>query len=189
MWPWEHLAIGYLAFSVLVHLTLRRPPTGAECLLVALGTQFPDLVDKPLAWVFTVLSSGTSMAHSLFVAVPLSVFVLVAARRYGWTAAAAAFVVGYLLHLPGDILYGPLLLGRDVSVDALLWPFVRPPETVTRSVELFGRIEGYVTLYRAAVARPEATAYLLFEATLLGGAVVRWVADGRPFPTLRPGRQ
>ena len=48
MWPWEHLAIGYLAYSLLGRLAWRRPPTVGTAITVAFGTQFPDLVDKPL---------------------------------------------------------------------------------------------------------------------------------------------
>ena len=48
MWPWEHLTIGYLAYSLLSRLAWRRPPTVGTAITVAFGTQFPDLVDKPL---------------------------------------------------------------------------------------------------------------------------------------------
>ena len=48
MWTWEHLAIGYLAYSLLSQLAWRRPPTVGAAITVAFGTQFPDLVDKPL---------------------------------------------------------------------------------------------------------------------------------------------
>ncbi|MFW5919924.1 MAG: metal-dependent hydrolase, partial [Halanaeroarchaeum sp.] len=30
MWPWEHAAVGYLTYSLAVHLLRRRSPTGPE---------------------------------------------------------------------------------------------------------------------------------------------------------------
>lgn len=48
MWPWEHLAISYLAYSLLGRLAWRRPRPLREPPSVTFGTQFPDLVDKPL---------------------------------------------------------------------------------------------------------------------------------------------
>jgi len=71
MWPWGHLAVGYLLWSVLVRDRRFRPPTGAETLLLAVGTQFPDAVDKPLAWSLGVLPNGRSLAHSVFLATAL----------------------------------------------------------------------------------------------------------------------
>ena len=65
MWPWGHLAVGYLVYSGLSRWRFGRLPGSVATLAVALGTQLPDLVDKPLAWTVNVLASGRSLAHSL----------------------------------------------------------------------------------------------------------------------------
>jgi len=72
MWPWGHLAVGYVAFSVFVRFRLGRQPSGHAALALAVATQLPDLIDKPLAWQFGLLSSGISVAHSILVGVPLA---------------------------------------------------------------------------------------------------------------------
>ncbi|MFC7165331.1 metal-dependent hydrolase [Halospeciosus flavus] len=114
MWPWEHLAVGYVAVSILFRWHGRR--VGAlDAVAVGVGAAFPDLVDKPLAWAFDVLPSGTSVAHSVFVAVPLAVAVWFVAARRDRRSVGAAFAVSYLLHLPSDALYGPLTDGGSLS--------------------------------------------------------------------------
>lgn len=58
MWPWGHAAIGYLLFSMDTRLRYGRRPGGPATILLFFGTQFPDLVDKPLAWTLPLLPSG-----------------------------------------------------------------------------------------------------------------------------------
>lgn len=178
MLPWEHLAVGYLGYSVCVRLFARRAPGGAAALALALGTQFPDLVDKPLAWSVGVLPSGYSLAHSLFVAVPLSVLVATSAWGLGRSRVGVAFAFGYLSHLPADVFY-PLLVGGAPVYSTVLWPLVPASdpaatagflETVRR---LFGR---YVT----ELATDEARAYLAAELGLLASAFLLWLLDGTP---------
>lgn len=82
MWPWEHLAFGYVLFSLLVRIGRRRPDDASVYLLV-LFTQFPDLVDKPLAWTFGILLSGLSVGHSVFVALSVSVVALALGHARG----------------------------------------------------------------------------------------------------------
>ena len=177
MWPWEHLAFGYLLLSVPHRALTRRPPGDRAVLALVVGTQFPDLVDKPLAWSLGVLPSGTSLAHSAFVAVPVVVLVLVVARRTGWADAGVGFAVGYLSHLVGDVLY-PVMIGRAPGYGAVLWPLVgtAPSESVglwTRFVDLFGNLLVYL-------ATPAGVFYLVLEAALLGGALAVWLYDGAP---------
>jgi len=85
MWPWGHAAVGYLAYSLGYRASDRRL-TGAAVIALGVGTQFPDLIDKPLGWTFGVLPGGRTLAHSLLtvavvavvLAIPLGV---VSARR------------------------------------------------------------------------------------------------------------
>jgi len=93
-----------------------------------IGSQFPDLVDKPLAHQFSVLPSGRVFMHSLPFAIPVALGVL----AYGWQTdrprVAGAFVGAYGLHLLGDTYH--TILNGQIPPD-LLWPFVaaqsRPP--------------------------------------------------------------
>ena len=113
MWPWGHLAFGYLLYSVLVRLRSWDSPDGQTVLLVLLGTQFPDIVDKPLAWTFHLFPSGRSLAHSLFAVAAVSALVGVYYQRRGRPQLGIEFAVGYLSHLIGDGI-GYLLSGEYV---------------------------------------------------------------------------
>lgn len=57
MWPWGHVGAGYLVYTLLRRHTGERP-AGAAVLALAVGTQFPDLVDKPLGWTVGLLPGG-----------------------------------------------------------------------------------------------------------------------------------
>ncbi|WP_420877704.1 metal-dependent hydrolase, partial [Rosenbergiella nectarea] len=78
---------------------LRRPPDGAAALAVVFASVAPDLIDKPLAWQFGIVSSGYGIAHSIFIAVPLSALAIWLARRAGRAPVGYAVAVGYLSHL------------------------------------------------------------------------------------------
>ncbi|MDS0281581.1 metal-dependent hydrolase [Haloarcula onubensis] len=126
MWPWSHLAFGYLLVSLLWRLRAHRVD-GAVAVTAAVGTQFPDLVDKPLAWAVGVLPAGRSLAHSVFTAAVVAAVVLYVARRWGQSDPALAFVVGYASHLAGDAI--PKLPAGDFdSLTFLLWPVLPLPE-------------------------------------------------------------
>jgi hypothetical protein len=177
MWPWDHLAIGYLAYAAGVRVRRGGAPSSRAAVAVALGSQFPDLVDKPLAWSLGVLPSGTSLAHSLLFALPVCWLVGSFARRHGAGDAGVAFAVGYLLHLPADAVYG-FLLGGSVSVGFFFWPLVpaidRPPVGLfTRTGELF---EGFLRI----VATPAGLRYLALDVLLFATAVGVWLRDGTP---------
>jgi hypothetical protein len=177
MWPWEHLAVGYLVVALALRFGWHRSPDAWTAIAVAVGTQFPDLVDKPLAWQFDVLQSGTSVAHSVFVAVPLSIVVVAVAWRLDRTVVGAAFVVGYLLHLPADAAYG-VVYGNGLNFDNLLWPLVTGPGADYGSfVENF---QYYLTKFSGVLDSPRGLAIVVFEVSLLGGAFLLWLLDGIP---------
>ncbi len=129
MWPWGHAAFGYLAYRLLP--TKRKAHESVLVLLVLLvGTQLPDLVDKPLAWWATILPTGRSFAHSLLT---LSVFIVLAyavARRYDRTDLAFAASFGYASHLVGDSLNSLLRL-QFADLTFLLWPVLPSPDYPT----------------------------------------------------------
>jgi hypothetical protein len=177
MWPWEHLAVGYLVVALALRFGWHRSPDGVTAVAVAVGTQFPDLVDKPLAWQFEVLQSGTSVAHSVFVAVPLAALAVAVAWRVGRPAAGAAFAVGYLLHLPGDAMYG-LVYGNEVAFDQLLWPLVTGPGADYGS--FLENFQYYLSRFGGVLDSPRGRGIVAFEVALLGSAFLVWVADGIP---------
>lgn len=190
MWPWEHLAFGYVLWAVSVHLR-RRGVRPDEALAVAIGTQLPDLVDKPLAWTFDVLPSGVSLAHSLTLALPAAAAALLLGRRTGRTGAGAAFAVAYASHLLGDALY-PLVWGEGFSLSYLFWPLVPAGSPTTQG--FLSNFFYYLDSFLASLATPTGALYVGLEAALLGTALVLWAIDDVPgarlllAPVLGPGR-
>ena len=176
MWPWEHLALGYLLYSLSVRSSRRRPPVGLGVLALAFATQFPDLIDKPLSWTFHVLPSGLSLAHSLLFAVPASVSVFLVAWWRNVSHVGAAFAIGYFSHLLGDAIY-PYLLGRALPPRFLLWPLYSREATVDSA--LFQIIE-LAAVFVDFLGTPRGKLYLLFELVLLTSALLLWLFDGHP---------
>ena len=177
MWPWDHLAIGYLVVSLWRRGRSRRPPREAEAIAVVLGSQFPDLVDKPLGWGTSLLPSGHSMAHSLPFAVPTAIAAYLITRRYGRGDVGAAFSLAYLSHMPADVLY-PVVLGRSPNVGFLFWPFVEIPPS--RTDALAGRVLELVVQFVAFLRTPQGFLFLVVELSLLAVAFLLWRRDGWP---------
>ncbi|NHN46659.1 metal-dependent hydrolase [Halostella sp. JP-L12] len=171
MWPWGHLAVGYLLFAATSRRRRARPPDGAETILIALGTQFPDLIDKPLAWSVGVLPNGRSLAHSVFVAALVVALVLWLARRAGAPTLGGAFGLGYASHLAADALPA-LLYGVPSDLAFLAWPVLPPVE--------YDTTQSFV----AHFAGIEPTPFFLAQVGLTAAALVVWLRDGAPGPGL-----
>lgn len=185
MWPWEHLAVGYLAYSAWCRWRSGDPPSSpAAVVALVIGTQFADLVDKPLGWGLGVLPAGTSLGHSVLFAVPLTVLVAALARQGGRPAVGPAFGIGYLLHLPADALYGAVIYQTAVDPGQFLWPLVAAPEP--DRIGLITNVAYYLDKYVAVLSTPAGQAYILAEALLLIGAFAVWLADGSPGVELVP---
>jgi len=120
MLPWGHLGVAYLAYTLVVRTLTGEPPRAWPAVALAVGSQLPDLIDKPLAWELGVLPAGRSLGHSLlFIGlVALAVRALIdAASVTTW----AAFVFGQLAHTLTDA--APLVLdGSFAELGYLLWP-------------------------------------------------------------------
>lgn len=178
MWPWEHLALGYVMVSLAWRLGGQRVDDWAVAWAVA-GSQFPDLVDKTLAWSVGVLSAGRSLAHSALTAGVVSTVVLLIVARRRRTEWGLAFAIAYASHLIGDAV-PKLVEGNYQDLAFLLWPVLRPPESggmgsVVRSLrELAASPAGYLA------AHPS-------RAAILVALVVIWTADGFP-GIVGPGR-
>lgn len=174
MWPWEHLVFGYVQYSALSHAYQGRSPDDISVLLVAIATQLPDFIDKPLAWKLDVLLHGRSLAHSLvftagFLGVVSLVTLAVGSRKH-----AIAITVGYISHLLGDVMYN-LFTGGDISFRFLLWPFIRRlhEPTVSGAGEL-------LAIFSTFLATPTGRIYLLVEGCVLIIIFALWVYDGCP---------
>ena len=169
MWPWGHAAVGYLLCSLYLRTRYGRVPTAGVVLPLAVGTQFPDLVDKPLAWTFGVLPSGRAGAHSLLVALPL--LAVLWWRLDGRTERRAwvGFATGYLVHLATDGVYA-LAAGEFDGLAYLLWPVLSLPS--------YDESAGILAHFLAA----EPTPPLLAELLLFAAATLLWAVDGAPGP-------
>ena len=127
MWPWGHAALGYLLYRVARRGRGRPwPPSDVSTIALVVGTQFPDLVDKPLAWSFGILPSGRSLTHSVLITTLICGLVLALAHRYDQTSPVWAFTAGYYAHLLGDALH-PLLQLDTEFLTFLAWPLLPPP--------------------------------------------------------------
>lgn len=177
MWPWGHLALGYLCYAGYLGVWKRQAPRGWPVVALAVGTQFPDLVDKPLAWWLGVLPAGRSLAHSALFALPFITVVLLLAAAVGRLDVGGAFGFGYLTHLPTDVVY-PVLVGDGPDVAFLLYPLVE--QEAYTGPPLLGRVNDLAGEFAAFLATPRGTAYLLGELALVGTALALWMVDGMP---------
>jgi len=108
---------------------------------------------------------------------PLGLVVLAVGILLERERPALAFVVGYLSHRPGDVLY-PAVLGGDPKVWFLPWPLRAAP---TRSPPAaLPHVLGLVEQFAGFFASPLSVGYLLAEASLLRFAAWLWSRDARP---------
>lgn len=170
MLPWGHLAVGYLMYAALVRRSVGDRPDGSAVLVLAVGTQVADLVDKPLAWHLGFLEAGRSLGHSLLVAVVVLPVVLAVAVRYDRGELGVALAVGHLSHLLADA-YLPVLAGEYAHLAFLVWPLADLPATATRTPP--GGIVGFFLAI-------EATPPVLFELGLFLAAATLWLRQGTP---------
>ncbi|MFC7068796.1 metal-dependent hydrolase [Halobaculum lipolyticum] len=176
MWPWDHVAVAYLCYSLYARLRGRRP-SGVVAVAVVAAALAPDAIDKPLAWWLAVLPSGRSLGHSAFTATAAVAAAAVVQLRTRIRGLAAAVAIGWGSHLLGDVAY-PLVVKGDLRVGFLLWPVVPAgddptPDALGHLSELFASFLGYL-------ATPAGATYLLADLALLLGALALWVADGAP---------
>lgn len=179
MWPWEHAAFGYLLYSGGLHLWRRSGPGGPAALVLLLSTLLPDVVDKPLSWHFGLFPSGFSVAHSVFVAVPVIAAVVIGARRRGRGELGSAFAVGYASHLVGDVVgHGHLRSGSVVELSRVLWPLVthRPYD---HDYGLVGRTFVYLEAFLGTLGSADPILLALYL-VLPVAALLLWIADGTP---------
>lgn len=176
MWPWEHLAVGYLAYSLGLRALRREPPSDTEALALALATQLPDLVDKPLSWGAGWFPSGHAVGHAALVAVPVGVAALWRLRGTDRARLAVAGVVGWWGHVLADVL-DPLRRGDPPAPGRALWPLSNPAPYESDLGLGRGVVYGRRLLADLSTVDPVPVAlYLLLAAS----TVAVWVADGHP---------
>lgn len=177
MWPWEHVAVAYLVYSLGARATGRSPPSAATAGVVAAFALVPDLVDKPLSWGLELFPSGYAVAHSAFVAFPAGAVAVVVARRFGRQELGVAAALGLWSHLAADVL-APVRSGGSPDVGRVLWPVVEG-EPYAREYGL-GRglvyLRDLATDLQATAPGEAAVLYLLVPSLAVGV----WLADGAP---------
>jgi hypothetical protein len=104
----EHFIVAVLPLAVYILLRNRQLPTPKVTALIFVGSQFPDLVDKPLTLQSGLLSSGRVFLHSLPIAIPFLALVMYYEWRTERPRLTAVFAVAHLSHLLADN-YKPLL--------------------------------------------------------------------------------
>ncbi|WP_222919931.1 metal-dependent hydrolase [Natrinema sp. SYSU A 869] len=168
MWPWGHLAVAYLLYTVGIHRRFDRPPRAAPAIALAIGSQTPDMIDKPLAWNFGILPGGRTLAHSLFVVALLVPAVLLVVDRLEARAIGVGFLIGYCSHLLADI--PPAVLSGEFAAAAyFLWPVLeQPPEA-----PVAGILDAFLHYYALGP-------YEWIQFGLFAVAVLAWYRDGMP---------
>ncbi|SEP30313.1 LexA-binding, inner membrane-associated putative hydrolase [Halogranum amylolyticum] len=136
-------------------------------ILAGVGTQFPDLIDKPLAWSVAVLPTGRSLAHSLITASLVITLARTVSRRYNRSGYAVAFGIGYLSHLAADGLH-PVIKGDFASLTYLTWPLLPLPVSDTD--------KSFLAHFLAFEFRP----FTLLEFGLVALALIVWWYDDIP---------
>ena len=167
MWPWGHLAVAYLLYSALTRWKDSSVSGGLAVFALAVGSQFPDLIDKPLGWSLGVLPGGRTLAHSVFLAAVLIPFIYMLATEYSQSEPATAFIVGYVVHLLTDI-PPSVASGGFEDLTFLFWPVLEQPEYE----EVDSILDGFL--------RYSMGGYEWAQLALLALAIVVWYRDGRP---------
>ena len=167
MWPFGHASAAYLLYAMSTRSRRDEPPDNTAAVVVGVAALLPDLIDKPLAWYLGVLPGGRTLAHSLFLLVPLSALVFLLARRRGVGEYAIAFTVGVISHTVLDAL--PILWEPTTPWEGLFWPLLSPgfPEKGAPTV---------LGLLRDSLGEP----YFLAQFVLFAVALYAWRADGYP---------
>lgn len=125
MFPIEHFFVAFFPVLMYVLVIDRRLPRVRLAAVAFIGSQFPDLVDKPLAYQFGLIPSGRVFVHSLPIALPFLIGIII----YGWKTErnrlSVGFAFAYVSHLVADN-YGPLFGPHPRIRPDLLWPFADP---------------------------------------------------------------
>lgn len=166
MLPWSHAAFGYIIYSLYTRWQTGHPPIGLTIFALGFGTQFPDVIDKPLTWTIPLLPYGRSLSHSLITFTILSLIIWRLVQYPDQRSLGVAFVVGYGSHLVADSIQ-PVLTGEYFKLGYWLWPLTAVPDGESQSFIRF-----FLTI--------EATPMVLFGGVLTVVGILLWLYDGMP---------
>ena len=181
MLPLGHLAVGYLWYAAYAAVGSHRLPARVALVPLVFGTQFPDLIDKPLAYV-GVLRYGRSLAHSVFTFVlcTLAVWWISTRLRAHWPVDSlgdrlrrvtpAAFAIGYASHLVGDT-YRFLFAGDLWAARFLVYPLTSVPESPSDEIPPWIRL---FRIYQEMGSHPQLNVILLATSVFVGLRVRRY---------------
>ena len=178
MWPWEHAVVGYLAYSLFSHLYYRESPGGLEAFAVVFASVLPDIIDKPLAWEYGIFDTGYALGHSIFFAIPLAIVGGVIARSFGRAKAGLAFAIGYLIHLPSDVLYH-YVTGSTVGWELMLWPVQSAPPS-GHSHDFTSYFSQLFSGYQEELLSGDLSTYLWVQLGVAIFTALLWLYDGAP---------
>lgn len=180
MWPWGHLAVGYLLYSLSFRLRTGTKPEALPVVLLTIGTQLPDLIDKPLAYWFDVLPEGRALAHSFLFIVPLCILFMLYMRNIGRTEAGFALSIGISSHPIADGLHS-LVRGEWGQLTYMVWPALPAPdyEASSFAYHLQQLITSIRELSFGTITTP-AEGLFLIELWLSLFLLLLWIVDGMP---------
>lgn len=190
MLPHAHLALGYLTVSAYTNGALRRAPGQRELGAILIGSQFADLIDKPLVLLGEPFVSGRTVAHSMLVVLPAFLCLLFVSRTdAGTRSTVVAFSLSWAVQPFADaslfLLQGTVV--RDlVEISFLVWPATLPADGIISSISNIAYVEQVIR------KKPAWTAHTLpksedlrfwiriLELSLAVVAGFKWYHDGAP---------
>jgi hypothetical protein len=186
MWPWGHVAVAYLLYTAFTRGYYGDLPRGGAVLALVFGSQFPDLLDKPLGWSLSILPGGRTLGHSIFFAIVVLSVVSYLASRYQHSEAATAFAIGYVVHLATDL---PLAIfsGDFSDTTFLFWPVLEQPEYANPGGILEGFLRYSTGTYEWIQLGLVVLAFLVWYQHKKPGVAYIRVQIKRFFPAREPG--
>jgi hypothetical protein len=181
MLPLGHLSLAYLLYVGYAVVQSRRLPARWALLPVAVGSQFPDVIDKPLSY-WEIIPSGRSLAHSVFtfIIVCLVIWRVTEHLRNRWPAESwrehlrvttpTAFTVGYCGHLLGD-LDTFFLAGNLWDARFLLYPIYQVTYAVDTQAQPWIRL---LSIYRNMDTHPQFELLLVAVFVFIGVRFWAW---------------
>lgn len=118
--PHVHFFIALIPVVFFIFIQYRQLPSVELTAVTFVGSQFPDIIDKPLGAQLNLIPTGRVFIHSLPFAVPICIVILAYSWRTDRARGGVVFVYAYLSHLAADN-YSALAAGRIPN--DLLWPF------------------------------------------------------------------
>jgi len=160
---WVHAAVAYLVYRMSLPISGRGDIDRGVMLALLAGALLPDLIDKPVSFVFSSAPSR-SFAHSIFTTIFLIAVVVYISRRLGRSKGALAYILGHFSHLGADLV-DSLFIPEETFV-FLFWPLITDYHHIDTVQELLSLVTP--------------TPYVLAQTGITVLAVALWLYDGKP---------